>query len=321
MAIISKAALNDGISPLVFNAYRQAIAALVLAPFALLLERRTDNMWSFGLFCKIFLAALCGPTVSLDLYYLALQRSSATNATAILNTIPVVTFLLSVLLRIETVGWGTFHGILKIVGMCIAIGGAMLLSFLGPIGSSTETSFHHVGNNKNRFLGPVLMFLCSVAWSLWLIVQPHLLKQYPSKLRLSTLQCLLSSVQATVAAAALQRNFDSWKIGGDIQLASLAYCYIGWPYDYWRSLFCSMGKEQGARAIKLSTIAHENRNSVKRAKIMLKVTPPIQPHDHNAFITFRISLINAYYWHSGTHVNNIIGFHVKLFIIHFKYCY
>lgn len=126
--------------------------------------------------------------------------------------------------RIETVGWGTFHGILKIVGMFIAIGGAMLLSFLGPIGSSTETSSHHVGNNKNRFLGPVLMFLCSVAWSLWLIAQPHLLKQYPSKLRLSTLQCLLSSVQATVAAAALQRNFDSWKIGGDIQLASLAYC-------------------------------------------------------------------------------------------------
>lgn len=39
MAIISKAALNDGISPLVFNAYRQAIAAFVLAPFALLLER------------------------------------------------------------------------------------------------------------------------------------------------------------------------------------------------------------------------------------------------------------------------------------------
>ncbi|XP_040989790.1 WAT1-related protein At1g43650-like [Juglans microcarpa x Juglans regia] len=226
MAIISKAALNDGISPLVFNAYRQAIAALVLAPFALLFERRTNNMWSFGLFCKIFLAALCGPTVSLDLYYLALQHSSATSATAILNTIPVVTFLLSVLLRIETVGWGTFHGILKIVGIFIAIGGAMLLSFLGLIGSSTATSSHHVGNNKNRFLGPVLMFLCSVAWSLWLIVQPHLLKQYPSKLRLSTLQCLLSSVQATVAAAAFQRNFDSWKIGGDIQLASLAYCGV-----------------------------------------------------------------------------------------------
>ncbi|GMY30689.1 WAT1-related protein At1g43650-like [Fagus crenata] len=67
------------------------------------------------------------------------------------------------------------------------------------------------------------MFLCAVAWSLWLIMQPKLLKQYPARLRLSTLQCLLSSVQATVIAAALQRNFDSWKIGWDIQFASLAY--------------------------------------------------------------------------------------------------
>lgn len=39
MALISKAAINDGLSPLVFNAYRQAIATLVLAPFAFLLER------------------------------------------------------------------------------------------------------------------------------------------------------------------------------------------------------------------------------------------------------------------------------------------
>jgi len=39
MALISKAAVNDGFSPLVFNAYRQAIATLVLAPFAFLLER------------------------------------------------------------------------------------------------------------------------------------------------------------------------------------------------------------------------------------------------------------------------------------------
>ena len=92
-----------------------------------------------------------------------------------------------------------------------------------PVGSNTETSSYIGGHNKNRILGPVLMFLCAVAWSLWLIMQPKLLKQYPARLRLSTLQCLLSSVQATVIAAALQRNFDSWKIGWDIQFASLAY--------------------------------------------------------------------------------------------------
>lgn len=91
-----------------------------------------------------------------------------------------------------------------------------------PVGSSTKTS--HIGGHKNLIVGPVLMFLCSVAWSLWLIMQPKLLTQYPTKLKLSTLQCLLSSVQSTVIAAALQLNFNSWKIGWDIQLASLVNC-------------------------------------------------------------------------------------------------
>ncbi|KAF3952175.1 hypothetical protein CMV_022246 [Castanea mollissima] len=233
--LISKAAFNEGMSPLVLNAYGQAIATIVLVPFAFLLERMTHCSLSLGLFCKIFLAALCGPAASLDFYYMALRYTSATYGTAMLNTIPVVASIFSVLLRMETVGWSSFYGILKIVGMFITVGGAILLSFYWgpplkiphapcPGGSSTETS--HVGGHKNLIVGPVLMFLCSVAWSLWLIMQPKLLTQYPAKLKLSALQCLLSSVQSTVIAAALQGNFNSWKIGWDIQLASLAYCVI-----------------------------------------------------------------------------------------------
>ncbi|XP_059442068.1 WAT1-related protein At5g64700-like [Corylus avellana] len=94
------------------------------------------------------------------------------------------------------------------------------------MGSSKETISSTGGDHKKLIVGPVLLFLSSVVWSLWFIVQPNLLKQYPARLRLSTLQCLLSSVQSTVAALALQRNFDSWKIGWNIQLASLVYCGV-----------------------------------------------------------------------------------------------
>ena len=128
--------------------------------------------------------------------------------------------------RMESVGWRSCCGILKIGGMFIAVGGAMLLSFYRgpPVGSSTETPSQVGGQTKNLFVGPLLMFLSAVTGSLWLIMQPKLLKQYPTRLRFSTLQCLLSSVQCTVIAAALQRNSNSWKIGWNIQLASLAYC-------------------------------------------------------------------------------------------------
>ncbi|KAB1215587.1 hypothetical protein CJ030_MR4G007966 [Morella rubra] len=125
----------------------------------------------------------------------------------------------------ETIGCSSFYGTLKIVGIVISIGGTMLLIFLSPMGSSTEMSYHRVGN-KNWIQGPVLLFLSAVVWSLWLILQPELLKQYPSKLRLATLQSLLGSMQATVVAAALQRNIHSWRIGWNIQLASLAYAGV-----------------------------------------------------------------------------------------------
>ncbi|GMY30688.1 WAT1-related protein At1g43650-like [Fagus crenata] len=59
MALITKTAFNEGMSPLVLNAYRQGIATIVLAPFAFLLERKTHTLLSLGLFCEIFLAALC----------------------------------------------------------------------------------------------------------------------------------------------------------------------------------------------------------------------------------------------------------------------
>ncbi|KAB1215561.1 hypothetical protein CJ030_MR4G017911 [Morella rubra] len=79
----------------------------------------------------------------------------------------------------------------------------MLLIFLSPMGSSTETSYHTVGN-KNMIQGPVdLTFLSALAWSLWLILQSELLKRYTSKLRLATLQSHLSSMQATVVETAL----------------------------------------------------------------------------------------------------------------------
>ena len=61
--------------------------------------------------------------------------------------------------RMESVSWRSFYGILKIGGMFIAVGGAMLLSFYRgpPVGSSTETPSQVGGQTKNLFVGPLLM--------------------------------------------------------------------------------------------------------------------------------------------------------------------
>ncbi|KAF9673068.1 hypothetical protein SADUNF_Sadunf11G0110400 [Salix dunnii] len=237
MTLISKAALNDGMNPLVFNAYRQVIATFVLALLVLLMERKKSGSLSFSLFCKIFVAALLGPTLSLDLYYVALHLTSATFAAAILNSIPVVTFVLAIIMGLETVGWKSFYGGLKILGIVITVGGSMLLSFYrkpstgqphSPSPGSSEGTFfvNKLEGRTRSILGPVLMFLSAIAWSTWLVVQSKLLELYPARLRLSTLQCLISSVQSTIIAVAFEREPNSWKIRWDIKLASLAYCGV-----------------------------------------------------------------------------------------------
>ncbi|XP_059664587.1 WAT1-related protein At1g43650-like [Cornus florida] len=252
MILISKDALNDGMNPLVFVAYRQAIASFILAPFAFAFERKQCASLTFPIFCKIFLLALCGPTASLDFYFTGLRFSSATVASAIFNTTPIITFIISIFLRMEPVGWSSIYGGLKISGVVIAVGGAMVISFYqGPLlthpnwHGHKERSTRTFSNNKltsstmNLIEGPILIILAAIAWSLWLIMQSKVLKVYPAQLRLSTLQCILSSAQSTVAAAAFARNLNSWRMGWNIQLASLAYSgVLVTGVTYWLQIWC-----------------------------------------------------------------------------------
>ena len=60
--------------------------------------------------------------------------------------------------------------------------------------------------------------------SLYVFWQAPIMKEYPAKLSLVTLQCFFSVIQATVGAIAMERNLSSWKLGWDINLLSVAYC-------------------------------------------------------------------------------------------------
>lgn len=51
-----------------------------------------------------------------------------------------------------------------------------------------------------------------------------MLKDYKAKLSLTTLQCLLSTIQTGVIAVAFDRNLDSWRLGWNLQLFSVIYC-------------------------------------------------------------------------------------------------
>ncbi|XP_021684616.2 WAT1-related protein At5g64700 isoform X3 [Hevea brasiliensis] len=183
MFLVSKAAFNVGMNNFVFVFYRQTAATLFLAPLALFLEWKNRPPLSFVTFCKIFLLSFCGITLSLDIYGIALVYTSATLAAATTNCLPVITFFLALLLRIEVLKLRTFSGIAKLIGIIACMAGAATLAFFkGPhfkllcnhqiFGSyDSQELVGHVSSGKTWIKGCFLMLMSNTFWGLWLVLQ------------------------------------------------------------------------------------------------------------------------------------------------------
>ncbi|CAN6438970.1 unnamed protein product [Victoria cruziana] len=144
------------------------------------------------------------------------------------------------------------HGQLKLVGLisCLA-GGVILALYKGPsvrflghhrpliTGVSIAPASGHVSSMRDWMLGTFLMISSNLTWSFWLLMQAPLLKVYPLKLSLTSLQCLLSSLQSALIAFSFERRISAWKLSFDIQLLSVIYCgVIVTGVTYWLQVWC-----------------------------------------------------------------------------------
>nr|TKW32482.1 hypothetical protein SEVIR_2G171100v2 [Setaria viridis]TKW32485.1 hypothetical protein SEVIR_2G171100v2 [Setaria viridis] len=177
MAVISKAAFNAGMSTFVFVFYRQAAGSILMLPLALFLQRK--NAWSmpFPWLLKLFLCALVGNTLSLSLYHVSLKFTSATVAAAAGNSMPVVTFCLALLLRMEVVKLNA-SGIAKLAGVALCLAGVFAIAFysgpaLSPVNhqrafhTHASVSGHANASSKTTWIeGTFLMVLANMAWLL-----------------------------------------------------------------------------------------------------------------------------------------------------------
>ncbi|CAI0396116.1 unnamed protein product, partial [Linum tenue] len=180
----------------------------------------------------------CRLSLSLNLYGVAINYTTATFAAAATNAIPAITFTLAVLLRTERVSIRKVHGVAKVVGSALGVSGALVFALVkGPalVNNLQSSSANRDGGDgikeccsKGEWVkGSLIMILANVLWSLWIIFQGRIVKQYPAKIRLTTLQCLFSCLQSAVAAIVVKRGEDSaWKLGWNIQLYSVAYCGV-----------------------------------------------------------------------------------------------
>ncbi|KAJ0687148.1 putative EamA domain-containing protein [Helianthus annuus] len=99
MDVLAKVALNDGMNNYVFVVYRHASAFIVMAPFAIVLDRKTRPKMTVSIFVKLMLLALLEPVIDQNLYILGMKATTATFAVSMCNVLPAITFVIAWILR------------------------------------------------------------------------------------------------------------------------------------------------------------------------------------------------------------------------------
>jgi len=168
MNIITRVALDDGMNHFTFVAYRQAVASLVISPFAYFLERNERPAMTCTTFWEIFFLALFGITINQNCYFAGLQYTSSTFASATTNLIPVVTFVMATTFRLENVNIRSIYGQAKVVGTVVCVGGAMVMTlYKGPVLLKAV-----IGLGLDTWeLGAMLLFASCFVWSGWITFQ------------------------------------------------------------------------------------------------------------------------------------------------------
>ncbi|KAL8224092.1 hypothetical protein R6Q57_019567 [Mikania cordata] len=234
LVIIAKAALNHGMNHYTFATYRNLIATLVIAPFALVFERKGRPKLTVSIFLKIMLLGFLEPVVDQNLYYAGMKYTTATFAVAMTNIIPAMTFLMAWICRLEKVNIKKRHSISKIVGTLVTVGGAMIMTIVvGPTiglpwtkGSSTDNQQQattHVSPGDN-IKGSMMIIVGCLSWSCFYIVQAITLKSYPAELSLTVLVCAAGTLQGSIVTLIAEKGHnEAWRLHWDAGLVTMIY--------------------------------------------------------------------------------------------------
>ncbi|GJN29933.1 hypothetical protein PR202_gb18199 [Eleusine coracana subsp. coracana] len=241
MLVLSKLALNTGMRPFVLLVYRNLIAAAVVAPLAIIFERKTWKMVNLAVFGWISVNATFGVVLAMGLYYYGLQATSPSYSVNFLNLIPIVTFAIAIILRLEKLALGKWPGKMKVVGAVMCVAGTMMVSLLKSrllhlwpthlLRYSHAQHHHHAqaaaSSHHQQGAGMVrgTFFLCGscLSYAMWFIVQARVAKVFPSRYWATMLTCLFGSVQSFLVGIILGHGKADWRLKWDLQLLTVVY--------------------------------------------------------------------------------------------------
>ncbi|KAG2604999.1 hypothetical protein PVAP13_4NG122600 [Panicum virgatum] len=188
------------------------------------------------IFLKVMGLVLLEPVLDQNMYYLGAKLTSAGFASALVNILPAVTFIMALLLRMERLRLRSLHSQAKIFGtVCTVAGAVLMVLYHGPVVQFPWTrGGHHAAaaaaasQSGASWLHGVAMVIGScVTWAGFFILQSNTLQSYPAEMSLAALICGLGALMSgAVALVAERRDMSVWAIGLDTRLFTVVYSGI-----------------------------------------------------------------------------------------------
>lgn len=251
--VISKVALTDGINQLVFCAFRDVIALVILAPSAYLVERgRRPPLTRYVLLSCIVLG-FTGVFANQLLFLIGLYFTSPAYASAMQPGIPVFTFAITLCMGTEHISWRRWSGLAKVGGTIVCIFGAIfMVVYKGPvIWGDGLTGIHMPHAELDRWtLEQVNHGLFGLDMSLWQIgvlcligncffmalyisLQAPLLKTYPAGISLTAYSYFFGVVFIVFSAWVSQSDWNDWVLTRPELLAVVFAGIVASALNYW----------------------------------------------------------------------------------------
>lgn len=249
--VFASAALSDGVSRVVFPVYRNAIAALMIAPFAFFFERGRRPPLTLFKTLQFFLSGLIGVGINQTLFLAGLYYTSATFASTVQNLTPAITFALAASLGIEKIRIRRIEGQAKALGILVCVGGATLIAlYKGPslveydglLLRSLITSDSVLRIDPSSFVSWQIGALCLIGncatWAIWFVLQAPIMRDYPAPISAISFTYGFGTIQLAIVAVCIERDPAVWAstflsdlpavLYGGIVASGLAMTLQGW---------------------------------------------------------------------------------------------
>ncbi|XP_071691246.1 WAT1-related protein At3g18200-like [Rutidosis leptorrhynchoides] len=233
--IVSRVALNIGVSKVVYPIYRNLLALILLAPMAYFYEKKERPPLTFSLLVQFFLLALVGITANQGFYILGLYYATPAFASAMQNSVPAITFIMASVLRLEKVNISRRDGLAKVIGTIASVGGATVITlykgaplFYHDTSNKVNIDYMHSGSTKmlNWTWGCIYLIGHCLSWAGWMVFQAPIVKKYPAKLSLTSFTCFFGLIQFMVIAAFFERDPEKWIIKSGEEVFTILYAGI-----------------------------------------------------------------------------------------------